>query len=105
MIIDGRSVPTAFILGAGASRGAIPHVVVNRKRVKAPLNSDFFNVADTYARARGAESARRLDRIRTIFKTDLPAGWPLPMETAFSLLYTARDFPENFAFRSKAQGG
>lgn len=102
MIIHGESIPTAFILGAGATRGAIPHVLVNNKRIKAPLNFDFFKVAETYARARGAGSAdaRRLDRIKTSFETDLPVRWPPPMETAFSLLYTAKDFPEIYASRS-----
>jgi len=100
--LDGKSIPTAFILGAGATRGAIPHVLVNRKRIKAPLNFDFFEVAETYARARGVGSAdaKRLDRIKKMFKTELPAKWPPPMETAFSLLYTAKDFPEIYASRS-----
>ncbi len=102
MKLDGKSIPTAFILGAGATRGAISHVLVNRKRIKAPLNLDFFKVAETYARARGADSAdaKRLARIKTIFKTELPAKWPPLMETAFSLLYTAKDFPEIYASRS-----
>ncbi len=99
MKIQDESVPTTFILGAGASRGAITHVLVNQKRVKAPLNFDFFDVASTYARARGPESAdaKRLKRLRTLFKNDLPTKWPPPMETAFSLLYTAKDFPEIYS--------
>lgn len=101
MTINGKSIPTAFILGAGATRGAIPHVLVNRKRIKAPLNFDFFKVAETYACASGIASAdsKRLARLKTIFKTELPAKWPPPMETAFSLLYTAKDFPEIYASR------
>ena len=76
--LEERSQRAAFILGAGASRGALAHVLVNNKRIKAPLNSDFFKVAHTYARARGATSAdaRRFERLKAIFKTDLPAKWP-----------------------------
>lgn len=99
MIIRGKSKRTVFLLGAGATRGAVPHVLVRGKRVRPPLNSDFFDVAETLARARGEGSAtaRRLLRIKKIFKTELPAKWPPPMETAFSLLYTAKDFPEIYA--------
>jgi hypothetical protein len=94
--IDGQSIPAVFILGAGATRGAVPHVLVNKKRIKAPLNYDFFKIAEAYARARGATSAdaKRLERLKTVFKSDLPIKWPPPMEAAFSLLYTAKDFPE-----------
>ncbi len=47
----GRSRKAVFILGAGATRGAVPHVVVNRKRIKSPLNGDFFKVVENFARA------------------------------------------------------
>lgn len=42
-----------FLLGAAASRGAVPHVLVEstQKRLKAPLNCDFFDVAKTLVRA------------------------------------------------------
>lgn len=99
MIVEGKSIRTVLFLGAGATRGAIRHVLVERKRIKPPLNSDFFKIAETYARARGfgSPAAKRLGRIKKIFKTDLPTKWPPPMETAFSLLYTAKDFPEIYA--------
>ena len=101
MEIAGKSLKTVFLLGAGATRGALPHVLVDKKRIKAPLNFDFFKVAETYARASGVSAdSKRLDRLKTIFKTELPAKWPPPMETAFSLLYTAKDFPEIYASRS-----
>lgn len=102
MQIKKRSLRTALFLGAGASRGAVPHVLLNKKRIHAPLNADFFKVAATYARAQGAEStdARRLQRLTKIFKTDLLTKFPPPMETAFSLLYTAKDFPEIYASRA-----
>jgi hypothetical protein len=101
VIIKGTSTRTAFILGAGASRGAVAHVVFKRKRLRAPLNADFFKVLETYARAQGATSAdtRRLNRLKRIFRGDLPIKWPPPMEAAFSLLYTAKDFPEIYASR------
>ncbi len=54
MVIDGKNYKTTFILGAGATRGAIQHVLVNRKRIMPPLNADFFKVAQTYARSKGA---------------------------------------------------
>jgi hypothetical protein len=87
---------TVFLLGAGASRGAMPHVVVNKKRLKAPLNSDFFKVAETYASAMGPESpgSRRLARLKKVFTNEIPiSGYPT-MEEAFSVLYIAKDFPE-----------
>jgi len=90
-----------FLLGAGATRGALPHVLLNRKRVKPPLNGDFFEVATTYARAHGPASAesRRLQRLRRVFNEDLPVrGMPM-MEEAFSLLYLAGDFPEIYRQR------
>ena len=90
-----------LLLGAGATRGALPHVLLNRKRVKPPLNGDFFDVATTYARAHGPTSAesRRLLRLRRVFNEDLPVrGMPM-MEEAFSLLYLAGDFPEIYRQR------
>jgi len=81
-------------MGAGASRGSIRHVLLNGKRLKAPLNRDFFEVAETYVRARGPRSAdrKRMDRLLRVFKDDLPTKNPT-MEEAFSLLYIAKDFP------------
>lgn len=101
MRIKERSARAVLVLGAGASRGAIRHVLVNNKRIKAPLNFDFFHCAAAYARAKGTNSAdaKRLDRLKTAFKRDLPTRWPPPMETAFGLLYTAKDFPDIFVAR------
>jgi hypothetical protein len=95
MDVDGKTFRTVFFLGAGASRGAISHVVLRRKRIKAPLNGDFFKVASTYARAlgRNSQAQRRLRRIQDVFERDLPIHLPT-MEDAFSLLYVAKDFPE-----------
>jgi hypothetical protein len=75
---------------------------LNRKRLRPPLNADFFKVVETYARAKGEKSAdaRRLKRLKRIFGSELPIKWPPPMEAAFSLLYTAKDFPEIYASRS-----
>lgn len=85
-----------FILGAGATRGAIKHVVLNKKRIKPPLNADFFKVAETYAKAKGKSSvdAKRLDRLKRVFKEEIPVKALPTMEEAFSLLYIAKDFPE-----------
>jgi SIR2-like domain len=91
-----RNLKTVFLLGAGASRGALKHVLYNGKRIKPPLNGDFFNVADAYARGTGLRSAahRRITRLRAIFKRDLPLKGLPTMEEAFSLLYIAKDFPD-----------
>jgi hypothetical protein len=96
MILNDRSHRTVFILGAGATRGAITHVLVNQKRLKAPLNADFFKIADTYARALGPKSikAKRVARIRRAFKDEIPFRGDPTMEEAFSLLFTAKDIPE-----------
>lgn len=95
MIVNGKNYKTAFILGAGATRGAIQHVLVNRKRIKPPLNADFFKVAETYAKAKGVRSVdkQRLARLTRVFKDEIPLKRPT-MEEAFSLLYIAKDFPE-----------
>lgn len=90
---------TALILGAGATRGAVGHVVLNRKRLKPPLNADFFDVAATYARARGDSAKRQVERLRRVFRTELPLGRQLSLEEAFSLLYVAKDFPGVFSSR------
>lgn len=96
MLLADSDKKTVFLLGAGASRGAISHVLHHQKRVRPPLNGDFFKVADTYARAEGdtSQARRRLDRLRKAFKQDLPVKGVPTMEQAFSLLYIAKDFPE-----------
>jgi hypothetical protein len=83
-------------MGTGATRGAIRHILLNGKRLKPPLNSDFFKVAAVYARARGPNSAdaKRLERLDRFFREYLPVKRDnLNMETAFSLLFMAKDFP------------
>jgi len=96
MIMGKTEYRTAFLLGAGATRGAVKHVLVKQKRVKAPLNGDFFRVAGTYARAEGSKSptAKRLNRIERAFEDEIPFDRVPTMEEAFSLLYTAKDLPE-----------
>lgn len=96
MLFAGRDRRTVFLLGAGATRGALKHVLLNKKRVKPPLNSDFFQVAATYGRAHGKRSAtaRRVQRLLKAFKTDIPIRGTPTMEEAFSLLYVAKDFPD-----------
>lgn len=97
----GKPRKTVFILGAGATRGAVPHVVVNRKRLRPPLNGDFFGVVGTFARARDGDRAvsARYHRLSAALKDEFPTRgrWPLPMETAFSLLYVSKDFPGIYA--------
>jgi hypothetical protein len=104
MYFDNRKYETVFILGSGASRGAIPHVLHNQKRIKPPLNSDFFKVAETYARACGPESpeSKRLERInKSLEESFLTQQSLLTMESAFSFFYMAKDFP---AIYSKRRG-
>src|SRR5262249_54895578 len=90
-----------FLLGAGASRGAIKHILHNGKRIKPPLNGDFFKVADAYARGEGPHSfaRRRLNRLHQVFRRDLPFKGTPTMEDAFSMLYVAKDFPEIYSTR------
>lgn len=101
MYFNGTDHKTVFILGAGATRGAVGHVLVNRKRLRPPLNSDFFKVAETFGRARGATSlaARRLGQLKQLFKTDLAIKGTPSMEDAFSLLYVANDLPDIYRRR------
>ncbi len=95
MEFQGKNHTTAFLLGAGATRGAVRHVLVNHKRLKAPLNGDFFEVADTCARAMGPHSATvaRLRRVQQVFRQEVPFRGAPTMEEAFSLLFTAKDLP------------
>jgi hypothetical protein len=103
VIWKGTTRRTVFILGAGATRGAFRHVVVNRKRIHAPINRDFFKVAERFVRARGPNEGlqRRYKRIRKVFRDEFPTRgrWPIPMEEAFSLLYVSKDFPEIYVAR------
>ena len=96
MLLNGVDYKTVFLLGAGATRGAVRHVLVKQKRLKPPLNGDFFDVAATFVRAYGTESieAKRLGRLNRFFKEELPIKGKPPMETAFSLLYVVKDFHE-----------
>lgn len=96
MIIRDKEFRTVLLLGAGATRGAIKHVLLNKKRIKPPLNADFFTVAETYAKAKGNSSvdAKRLARLKRVFKEEIPVKGLPSMEEAFSLLYIAKDFPE-----------
>jgi hypothetical protein len=102
VIWKGISRRTVFILGAGATRGAFSHVRVNGKKIVAPLNWDFFNIAESFAKAQVNDGFRdRYDRIRKVFQEEFPTRgrWPIPMEVAFSLLYVSKDFPGIFARR------
>jgi hypothetical protein len=96
MNVGQKSFKAVFLLGAGATRGALRHVLHNGKRIRPPLNGDFFAVADAYARGEGPHSAaqHRLNRLRSAFKRDLPLRGLPTMEEAFSLLYVAKDFPD-----------
>jgi hypothetical protein len=82
-----------LLLGAGATRGAIRHVLLNQKRLRPPLNGDFFDVAATYARAKGSSTQKRVDHLRKV-GAELALGRNPTLEEAFSLLYIAKDFPE-----------
>ena len=103
MIWKGHNYRATLILGAGATRGAVRHVIVNGKRLRAPLNRDFFDVAETFVRAHQQKQpiVDRLKRVKRVFKEEFPTRgkWPLPMETAFNLLYVSKDFPEIYARR------
>lgn len=94
----GKSRRTVFILGAGATRGAVPHVVLNRKLLKSPLNRDFFSVIEAFVRA-DKKHASRYARLKSTLQSEFPirGKWPFPMEVAFSLLYVSKDFPEIYA--------
>lgn len=96
MLLNGVDYKTVFLLGAGATRGAVKHVLVKQKRLKPPLNGDFFDVAATFVRAYGTKSveAKRLERLNRFFRQELPIKGKPPMETAFSLLYVVKDFHE-----------
>jgi SIR2-like domain len=96
VIARNKDLKTVFIVGAGATRGAVRHVIVNQKRIKPPLNADFFAVVETFVRAKGKTSAdaKRLARLRRVFKEEIPVKGLPAMEEAFSLLYIAKDFPD-----------
>jgi hypothetical protein len=105
VIWNGTSRKTVFILGAGATRGAFPHVRVNGKKIQAPLNGDFFKVVEAFVRAHdGNDGLRaRYTRLRRVFRDEFPTRgrWPIPMEEAFSLLFVSKDFPEIYIRRGR----
>ncbi len=98
MIWKGQDHPTVFILGAGATRGAIGHVVLNRKRLKPPLNGDFFRVAKTFVSAHSPTSQikNRYTQLLAALKAEFKLTGDPKMEEAFSLLYVSKDFPGVF---------
>ncbi len=98
MIWKGDDCRTVFILGAGATRGALGHVVVNRKRLKPPLNGDFFSVAKTFVNAHAESSGlrARYTKLRAALKDEFKLKGDPQMEEAFSLLYVSKDFPGVF---------
>ena len=105
MIWHGKPRKTVFILGAGATRGAFPHVIFNGRRIRAPLNGDFFKVVESFVRAHGNGGGfqARYNRVREVFREEFPTRgrWPIPMEEAFSLLYISKDFPEIYVRRGR----
>ena len=103
MIWHDRDRKTVFILGAGATRGALRHVLINGKRIPAPLNGDFFEVVEKFVAANADDPGltRRYKRLRRVFQSEFPTRgrWPIDMEEAFSLLYVSKDFPDIYARR------
>ena len=98
MIWKGQDRRTVFVLGAGATRGALGHVMVNRKRLKPPLNGDFFRVAKTFVNAHAESSGLRgrYTRLLAALKDEFKLKGDPQMEEAFSLLYVSKDFPGVF---------
>lgn len=98
MIWRGEDRRTVFILGAGATRGALGHVLVNHKRLKPPLNGDFFRVAKTFVNAHAATTGLqgRYTKLRVALKDEFKLKGDPQMEEAFSLLYVSKDFPGVF---------
>jgi len=104
VIWNGTERKTVFLLGAGATRGAFTHVRVNHKKIVAPLNFDFFNIAKAFANAQQDDGFRhRFERIRKVFREEFPTRgrWPIPMEEAFSLLFVSKEFPGIYARRGR----
>jgi hypothetical protein len=105
MIWNGVSRNTVFLLGAGATRGAFSHVRVNGRKICAPLNGDFFKVAQAFARARDGNAGfdARYKRVRDVFRQEFPTRgrWPIPMEEAFSLLFVSKDFPDIYVRKGR----
>ncbi|MBI4245241.1 MAG: SIR2 family protein [Planctomycetes bacterium] len=92
MLYKGQNYKTAFILGAGATRGAVKH-----KRIKAPLNNDFFKVSESFVRAQGSKILRnQFDSLKKIFSDEIPLRSLPQMEEAFNILYISKDFPKIF---------
>jgi SIR2-like domain len=110
VIWEGRSRRTVFILGAGATRGAVHHVRIHGRKISAPLNSDFFKVARAYAKAQETAGKNafqeRYERIKRVFQEEFSTRgrWPLPMEEAFSLLFVSKDFPEIYGQHGRPRG-
>lgn len=99
----------AIILGAGATLGAIGTVLVKQRHISPPLNCNFFSIAEAFAKTQSSAYRERLKRLKRFFAQGygIRGQWPLPMETAFSRLYAAKDFPAIYTSGAgrRPQGG
>lgn len=97
MNFKNQSYKTTFILGAGATRGALRGI--SRPIVRAPLNSDFFKVAKRFVSCHEGKRYKncyaRLNRF--IEEEMIPIKKKSPtMEEAFTVLFMSKDLPEVF---------
>jgi len=106
MKLSGASLRTLVICGAGATRGAIKPVRINKKRIKAPLNADFFTILEAFQRAHKEDDktlVQRIDRLQEVIASDLPKTRgekrQPTMEDVFSLLYVTQNLRSIFSKR------
>lgn len=95
---------TTFLLGAGATRGALKGFNLNGHRILAPLNGDFLKVVSNFVAALNNSGPKnRLERIKSFMhdRIGIAKGRQnvQTMEQIFSMLYIAKDFMEIYKER------
>ncbi len=92
MLYKGRSLKTTLILGAGATRGALQSV----KKIRPPLNKDFFNILKECVNSIDGQKHRnkflKLERFIGKELRNLDSRVPT-MEEVFTYLFVSKDIP------------
>lgn len=96
MFLAGRQLRTTVLLGAGATKGA--YSGIGRRKIRPPLNRDFFSVADRFVKTPdGAPYAASLRRLQDFIKKEIRLSpEDITMEGVFNILFISKDLPAIF---------
>lgn len=88
---------TTFILGSGATRGAIKGFNYGGCRVRPPTNNDFLTVVASFVSAsKNKDLKERLHRLFNFIYEEIGFAkkYKPSMEDIFSMIYSSKDFPQ-----------